>query len=306
MTRAYQVRSPVEGIVMDEIIRAVSKDGFIQIAAVTTKDLTERARRIHKTLPVVTAALGRTMAAAAIIGNTLKDPRASVTVRINGGGPIGSIIVVADYEGNVRGYAQNPHVELPKKENGKLDVGGAVGTDGMLTVIRDFNMKEPYIGSTQLVSGEIAEDFTAYFAASEQTATACGLGVLVDTDQSVIAAGGYIVSLLPGAPDELPAALEKNIEATGAVTSVLNGGSVEELVSRVLSGFEPEILERSPIEYRCYCSRERVLEAISSIDDKDIKEMEESGEPIEVTCQFCDVVYEVGPKEIAAMRVTES
>jgi molecular chaperone Hsp33 len=287
---------------MDEIIRAVSKDGFIQIAAVSTKDLTERARQIHKTLPVVTAALGRTMAAASIIGNTLKDPKASVTVRINGGGPIGSIVVVSDYEGNVRGYAQNPHVDLPKKENGKLDVGSAVGIDGMLTVIRDLNMREPYVGSTQLVSGEIAEDFTAYFAASEQTPTACGLGVLVDTDQSVLAAGGYIVSLLPGAPDELLDMLEKNIAETGAVTSVLNGGSAENIVRRVLSGFDPEILERSPIEYKCYCSRERVLEAISSIDEKDIKEMEESGEPIEVTCQFCDAVYKVGPKEITAMR----
>jgi molecular chaperone Hsp33 len=291
---------------MDEIIRAVSKDGFIQIAAVSTKELTERARQIHKTLPVVTAALGRTMAATSMLGNMLKDPKASVTVRINGGGPVGSIIAVSDNEGNVRGYAQNPHVDLPKKENGKLDVGGAVGTDGMLTVIRDLNMREPYIGSAQLISGEIAEDFTAYFASSEQTPTACGLGVLVDTDQSVIAAGGYIVTLLPGAPEELLDALERNIADTGAVTSVLSDGNAEELIRRVLRGFSPEILERSPVEYRCYCSRERVIEAISSIHENDIREMEEKGEPLEVTCQFCDAVYVVAPKEITATRSGEA
>jgi molecular chaperone Hsp33 len=197
-------------------------------------------------------------------------------------------------------------VDLPKKENGKLDVGGAVGTDGMLTVIRDLNMREPYIGSAQLVSGEIAEDFTAYFASSEQTPTACGLGVLVDTDQSVIAAGGYIVTLLPGAPEELLDALERNIADTGAVTSVLSDGSAEELIRRVLRGFSPEILERSPVEYRCYCSRERVIEAISSIHENDIREMEEKGEPLEVTCQFCDAVYVVAPKEITATRSGEA
>ncbi len=287
---------------MDELIRAVTKDGFIQINAVSTRKLTERARVIHTTLPVATAALGRTLAAASMLGHMLKDPKASVTVRINGGGPLGSILAVSDYEGNVRGYVQNPHVDLPKKENGKLDVGAAVGKDGMLTVIRDLNMKEPYVGSTQLVSGEIAEDFTAYFYESEQVRTACALGVLVDTDQSVLAAGGYIIQLLPGAPDTVLDTLEQNIAETGAVTGVLKDGSIDDLVSRALKGFDIQILERRPIEYKCYCTRKRVLEVLSSIDSDELEDMERKGEPVEVTCQFCDVVYHVQPQEILKSR----
>jgi molecular chaperone Hsp33 len=287
---------------MDEIIRAVSDDGFIQISAVSARALTERARQIHTTLPVATAALGRTLAATSMIGHTLKDPKASVTVRINGGGPLGSIIAVADYVGNVRGYVQNPHVDLPRKPNGKLDVGGAVGSSGTLTVIRDLNMKEPYVGSTLLVSGEIAEDFTAYFYRSEQVPTACALGVLVDTDQSVLAAGGYIVQLLPGAPESLLEKLEKNIEETGAVTRVLAGGSAENLICLVLSRFQPRILERGTIEYKCYCTRERVLEVLVSIDERELEDMEKKGEPVEVTCQFCDIVYRVEPREIKNYR----
>lgn len=283
---------------MDEILRAVTKDGFIQISAVSTRDLTERARMIHKTLPVATAALGRSLAAASMIGHTLKDPKASVTIRINGGGPLGSIIAVSDSEGNVRGYVQNPQIDIPKKPNGKLDVGGAVGRNGMLTVIRDLNMKEPYVGSTQLVSGEIAEDFTAYFYESEQIPTACALGVLVNTDQSVVAAGGYIVQLLPGAPEALLESLEQNITDTGAVTGVLKENTTEALISSVLKGFEVQILERKPIEYKCYCSRKRVMEALSSIDSAELEDMEKKGEPVEVTCQFCDVVYHIEPGEI--------
>ena len=298
---------------MDEVIRAVSCDGNIMISAVSTRDLTERARKIHTTLPVMTAALGRTLAAASMIGHTLKDPGAAVTIRINGGGPAGTILAVSDSSGNVRGYAQNPQVDLPKKPNGKLDVGGAVGTDGMLTVIRDLNMKEPYVGSVQLVSGEIAEDLAAYFYASEQTRAAVGLGVLVGTDQSVLAAGGFIVQLLPGTPDglsEVPErplensaeVLEKNIAGLGAVTEVLRDGTAEKLVLRVLEGLEPRILERTPVEYKCYCSRERVLEVVSGIDPSELEEVRAAGEPLEVTCQFCDIVYQIEPDEIERIR----
>jgi molecular chaperone Hsp33 len=287
---------------MDEVIRAVSGDGSIMISAVYTRDLTERARQIHKTLPVTTAALGRTLAAASMIGHTLKDPKASVTLRINGGGPAGTIIAVSDSSGNPRGYVQRPHVDLPKKANGKLDVGGAVGTDGMLTVIRDLNMKEPYIGSVQLVSGEIAEDLTAYFYESEQTMAAVALGVLVDTDQSVLAAGGYIVQLLPGAPEQAAEALERNIAETGAVTAVLLEGGIDALVGRALRGFDPRILQRSPIEYRCYCTRERVLEAVSGIGGEELDDIRTKGEPVEVTCQFCDVIYEIHPDEFGNIR----
>jgi len=206
---------------MDEIVRAVAGDGFIKIAAIKNTSMVERARQIHHSTPVITAALGRTMAATSIIGNTLKGQEESVTVRINGSGPAGSIIAVSDAGGNVRAYAQNAAVVLPLKENGKLDVGRAVGADGTLTVIKDLNMKEPYVGSTELVSGEIAEDFTSYFAVSEQTPAAVALGVLVDRDQSVITAGGYIIQLLPGAPDSLIDGLEQNIRIVGPVTDVL-------------------------------------------------------------------------------------
>ena len=241
---------------MGKLVRAISGDGFIKMTAVETRDIVERARRIHTLTPVATAALGRTLSAASIMGNALKETDGSVTIRINGGGPIGSIVVVSDSEGNVRGYVQNGEVDLPLKENGKLDVSGAVGTDGMLTVIRDMNMREPYVGSVGLISGEIAEDLAAYFVESEQTPAACALGVLVDTDQSVIAAGGYIIQLLPGAPDGIAAGLEQNIMNTGAVTGMLSSGATpEDIVKMVLIGFNPRILETSDVEYRCFCSR---------------------------------------------------
>ncbi len=287
---------------MDEIIRAVSEDGFIQISAVTTRDITERARNIHKTLPVATAALGRTMAAASMIGHTLKDPLASVTVRVSGGGPLGNIFAISDSSGNVRGYVQNPCVDLPRKPNGKLDVGAAVGIDGTLTVIRDLNLKEPYIGSVELVSGEIAEDFTRYFYISEQSPSAVALGVLVDRDQSVMAAGGYIAALLPGAPESHIDALEKNVMQTGPVTDVLKDANAEALVKKVLAGFSPKILERTPIEYRCYCTRDRVMAAVASISEEELADIRQKGEPVEVTCQFCDVVYSLTPEEIEEFR----
>lgn len=287
---------------MDEIIRAISGDGSVDLVVINSRDLTERMRQIHHTTPVMTAALGRTLAATAMIGSALKAEGASVTVRINGGGPSGTLLAVADSEGNVRGYAQNPQVDLPKKENGKLDVSGAVGRDGMLTVIRDLNMREPYVGSTALVSGEIAEDFTAYFYESEQVPTACGLGVLVDVDRTVKAAGGYIASLLPGAPETAAAALEKNVAEAGAVTAILDTSGPDELVNRVLKGFNPKILSRTPVEYRCYCARARVVSALTSMQAEELDELAESGENIEVTCQFCDAVYTFTPQEILSMQ----
>lgn len=277
-------------------------DGFIKITAVSTRGITERARGIHHTLPVVTAALGRTMAAAAMMGDALKEEDASVTVRINGAGPIGSIIAVSDSDGCVRGYVQNPMVDLPLKASGKLDVGTAVGQDGMLSVIRDLGYGEPYRGSTRLVSGEIAEDFAQYFAESEQVPTVCALGVLVGREQSVIAAGGYIAQLLPGAPDELIDRLEENVKNAGSVTNMLSDGSAEDMIKKVLSGFSPEIMERHEISYKCYCSRERTAEAIASIGRKELDDIISEGKPIEVTCRFCDAVYTFTPEELADMR----
>jgi len=283
---------------MDEIVRAVAADGFIKMTAISSRDMVERARAIHNTTPVCTAALGRTLTATSIIGNMLKGEDQSVTVRINGGGQTGSIITVSDAVGNVRGYVTNPHVDIPLKENGKLDVGGAVGINGMLTVIKDLNMREPYVGSVQLVSGEIAEDFTAYFYESEQTPSACALGVLVDRDYTVKAAGGYLIQLLPDAPEEIAVQLEQSILNTGSVTSVLENYTAEDLINLVLIGFNPEILERTPVEYKCYCSRERVKEAISGIEREELENIQREGKPIEVTCQFCDAVYNFEPSEL--------
>ncbi|MGI5935446.1 MAG: Hsp33 family molecular chaperone HslO [Oscillospiraceae bacterium] len=283
---------------MDKIIRAVSSDGFIRISAITARGAVQRAREIHDTSPVATAALGRALCAASMMGEMLKEEKACLTLRINGGGPIGNVVAVSDSSGNVRGYVQHPHVDLPLRPDGKLDVGGAVGKNGTITVSRDFGLKEPYIGSTPLVSGEIAEDVTAYFAESEQVGSACGLGVLVDTDLSVLAAGGFLVQLLPGAPDELIDRLEENIRRAGAVTELLTRGGAEAIIQRILEGFEPRILAELPIEYRCYCSRERVLKAVSVLSKEELREIVEEGEETTVSCQFCDTVYRFTPEEI--------
>ncbi|MCL2392423.1 MAG: Hsp33 family molecular chaperone HslO [Oscillospiraceae bacterium] len=283
---------------MNQIIKAISADGFVSISVIDSKELADCARNIHNTTPVVTAALGRTLAASSIIGSSLKKPGASLTVRIDGGGPAGSIIVVSDDEGNVRGYVANPLADVPKRDDGKLDVGGVVGKDGMLSVIRDFGEKEPYTGATALVSGEIAEDFAAYFAASEQVPTACAFGVLVDRDRTVLAAGGYIVQLLPGAPEHVIDDVERNVAQTGAVTDVLKQGGAQALMESVMSGFFPKILEIQEVSYKCTCSRERFLAAVLSLDKSEIEDMKQKGEPIEVCCQFCDAKYLFEPDEL--------
>ncbi len=290
---------------MGKLIRAMGKNGEVKITAVDIHDAVETARNIHKTLPVATAALGRTMAGTCMLGNAMKDDGDSVTVRINGGGPVGTIIAVSDDKGNMRGYVQNPSVDLPLKENGKLDVGGAVGRDGMITVIRDYGFGEPVSGSTQLVSGEIAEDFARFFVDSEQIPTAVALGVLVDRDQSVISAGGYIAQLMPNAPESAIDRLESNIEHTGMVTSQLNNYTLEELVGHVLDGFEPEILETDEIEYRCTCNRERIMGALAGIPLNDLRDMIEQDGKIEVTCRFCDKVYTFGESDIETLNSAE-
>ena len=283
---------------MDEIIKAISSDGFVSVSVISSRELTERAREIHGTTPVITAALGRTLAAASLIGSALKKPEASLTININGGGPAGTIIVVSDSEGNVRGFVQNPLVDLPKNKAGKLDVGGAVGRDGMLSVIKDFGESEPYSGAVKLVSGEIAEDFAAYFSISEQIPTACAFGVLVDRDRSVLAAGGFIVQLLPGAPDGVAGLVEQNVAATGAVTNVLSGGGAEALLESVMGGFSPRVLERCRVEYKCACSRERFLAAVTSLDKGELDDMRAKGEPVEAVCQFCNTAYTFDIEEL--------
>jgi len=285
---------------MGELVRAMTRDGFVKAVAVTTTDIVERARQIHKTLPTATAALGRLLSAASMMGNMQKVENGSITLQVKGGGPLGTVLAVSDAEGNVRGYVQHPQISLMEKYKGKLDVGGAVGTNGMLTVIRDLQMKEPYIGSVELVSGEIAEDIASYFVQSEQCPTACALGVLVDVDQHVRAAGGYIIQLLPGAPDETIDRIEAGIEKAGAVTNLLDKGmSAQELLETVLADLDLEILETSPVAYKCYCDRDRVTATLISLGRKELKQIVEDRETIHIECQFCDTIYDFTPEEIA-------
>ena len=283
----------------DRIVRAISTDGMVQAAAICSRDLTERARQIHKTLPVATAALGRTLAAASMMGNALKEDGASVTLQIKGGGPLGTLLAVSDNQGNVRGTVDNPVVDLPLRPDGKLDVGTAVGHEGTLTVIRDLNMKEPYVGSVGLLGGEIAEDLAAYFVESEQIPTACGLGVLVDRDQSVLAAGGYLIQLLPGAGEDVIAKVEGSLMAAGPVTGLLrNDPDPEAMLRTVMSDFDLKILETCPVEYRCYCSRERVERALISLGRTELEQMLSEQGGCQMTCQFCDAVYEFTAEDI--------
>lgn len=284
---------------MDELIRVIAKDAPIKAMAITGTALVERARQIHDTWPVATAALGRLLMAASMMGDMLKEEKGSVTLRVRGGGPLGTVTAVSDSEGNVRGYVQNPAVDVPRKAHAKLDVGAAVGGDGDLTVIKDLGMKEPYVGSVQLVGGEIAEDIAAYFVESEQIPTACALGVLIAPDQSVQVAGGYLIQLLPGADDAVITAIEQGIAKVGAVTAALDQGiSALELLRQVLSGFELEVLESSPVEYRCCCTRDRVSRALISMGRKELEDMIEEQHGAELTCQFCDRVYQYSEEDL--------
>ena len=283
----------------DHIVRAISADGSFKAAAISGRELVERARNIHTLLPVATAALGRTLMAASMMGDALKEENGSVTLQIKGGGPLGTVLAVSDCGGNVRGYVQNPHVELMEKHPGKLDVGRAVGTEGTLTVIKDIGLKEPYVGSIGLFSGEIADDLAMYYVESEQIPTACALGVLVGTDQSVTAAGGYLIQLLPGAPEEVIDRIEAGVRRVGPVSGALAGGlDGEGLLRAVLADFELEILETHPVEYRCYCSRERVTRALISMGRQELTSLIEEQGQAELTCQFCDRVYRYSKGEL--------
>lgn len=286
----------------DYIIRAMTKDGFVKAVAISSTQMVERARQIHKTTPTATAALGRVLTAASIMGNMQKVENGALTLQIKGGGPLGTILATSDSVGNVRGYVSNPSISLLEKYAGKLDVGAAVGTDGMLTVIRDLQMKEPYIGSIALVTGEIADDVTAYFAQSEQIPTACALGVLVDVDQSVKVAGGYLIQLLPGAPEDIIMKIETGIACAGAVTPMLEGGmSPEDILRKVLCEFELEFFEETPVAYRCYCSRERVASTLIAVGKKDLQEIVDDGKPITIECQFCDTKYVFTTQEVKSI-----
>ena len=284
---------------MGKLIRCITSDGQVMATAVDTTDIVNRAEQIHRTSAVVTAALGRLLTAGSMVGNMLKGKDDSVTLRVNGDGPTGSLIVVSDFNGDVRGYVQNPVVELPLNEKGKLDVGGAVGKNGLLYVLKDLGLKEPFSGSVPLVSGEIAEDITSYYAMSEQIPTVCALGVLVNPDLSVKAAGGYIIQLLPAASDSTIDKLEKSISELPSVTAMLSDGMTpEDIVRAALSGFEVEVLYTQDIEYKCNCSKDRVAKALISLGREELEAMAAEKEVTEVSCHFCDKVYKFSSNEL--------
>ncbi len=283
----------------DYLVRGMSMDGFVKLVAIRSTEIVRRGTQIHKTTPNATAAFGRALTAASMMGNMQKVDNGSMTLQIKGGGPIGNIVCVSDPVGNVRGYVYEPNVPLVEKFPGKLDVGATVGTDGTLTVIRDLQMKEPYVGSVPLVSGEIGDDVTAYFAQSEQTPTACALGVLVDRDLSVKVAGGYLVQLLPGAPDEVIDKLEEGIQRAGAVTKMLEACMTpEDILGAVAGELGVLFLETTDVSYRCYCSRDRVTSALISLGKKELAEIRDEKKTFPVECQFCDTVYEFTPENI--------
>ena len=288
---------------MDQIVRVIAKDAPVKAMAISARDTVERARAIHNCWPVASAALGRLLMAASMMGAAMKEEEGAVTLRIKGGGHLGSLTAVSDSRGNVRGYVQNPDVDVPRKAKGKLDVGAAVGADGELTVIRDLGLKEPYIGSVQLVGGEIAEDVAAYFVESEQVPTACALGVLIAPDQAVQAAGGYLIQLLPGADEAVVSAVERGVSKLGSVSARLDSGMEPlGLLREVLGGFELEVLETSPIAYRCYCTRDRVSRALISLGTDELDSLIKEQGGAELTCQFCDKVYRFGAEELRALR----
>lgn len=287
---------------MDYLVRGMSKDGFVKCVAIRSTETVRRGAEIQGTTPNATAAFGRALTAASMMGNMQKVENGSMTLQIKGGGPIGTIVCVSDAVGNVRGYVTEPKTPLAEKYPGKLDVGATVGTDGTLTVIRDLQMKEPYIGSVALASGEIGDDVTAYFAQSEQTPTACALGVLVDRDKSVKVAGGYLFQLLPDAPEATISALEQGIQKAGAVTPMLDKGMTpEEILQTVCGELGVDILEKQEIAYKCYCSRERVSAALLSLGRGELEEIIAEDKAFPVECQFCDTVYTFTPADIREM-----
>ena len=282
---------------MDRILRATAGE-YIKMAVISARDTVERAREIHNCTPTASAALGRTLCAASLLGEAMKEENASLTIRINGGGPIGSVVAVSDHEGCVRGYVDHPEVDPPRRPDGKLNVGAAVGRDGLLTVSRDIGLKEPYIGSVELVSGEIAEDITSYLLSSDQVASACALGVLVDTDTSIKSAGGFLVQLMPGAADDLIGRLEDNIFMMDQLTTILDEDGAEAVFAQVLKGFDYHQVGEQPICYRCSCSRESVEGALSVIDPAELEEMIAESSEFTIDCQFCGKTYSITPDDL--------
>lgn len=284
---------------MGELVRAISENGGVVAFAIDSTDIVSQMERIHRTSAVVTAGLGRLLTAASLMGSLLKNKDDSITLRMKGNGPAGSLIAVSDYMGNVRGYVENPIVELELNKFGKLDVSGAIGKEGTLSVVKDIGLKDPYVGQIPLVSGEVAEDITAYYANSEQIPTACGLGVLVAPDLSVLSAGGYIIQLLPGTTDEEITQIEENIRNMPPVSTMLNDKKTpEDICKMALNGFNPEVLDRMNCTYKCNCSRERVEKALISLGKEELIAMADENTTQKVNCHFCNKIYRFNSKEL--------
>ena len=282
----------------DYIVRATAADHQLRAFAVTSKDIVEKAREIHNTSPVATAAIGRLLTAASIMGSMMKGEKDVLTLQIECGGPIGGITVTADSNADVKGYVNNPNVILPPNAQGKLDVSGALGP-GFLNVIKDIGLREPYNGQTHLVSGEIAEDLTYYFATSEQVPSSVGLGVLMDKDNHVRQAGGFIIQVMPDTDDEVIDKLEARLGEVHSVTEMLDKGMTpEDILNYVLEGMDVEILETVPTQYKCDCSFERVSKVIASLGKKELQEMIDDGKPVEVNCQFCGSHYKCDTEQL--------
>lgn len=284
---------------MSKLIRCITSDGAVMASAIDSTEVVAEAERLHKTSAVVTAALGRLLTAASMMGNMLKGEKDTVTVKIDGGGPTGAVTAVADSHGFVRGYAVNPVVEIPLKPNGKLDVSGAVGTDGNVFVIKDLGLKEPYSGFVPIVSGEIAEDITSYYAVSEQIPTVCALGVLVNPDLTVKKAGGYIIQLLPAADESTVSRLEENLKKARPVTEQLDEGKdILDILKEMLDGFDTEVLSTNDVGYKCRCSRERTEKTIASLGIAELERIAEEMPKVEVKCSFCGKSYVFNRSEI--------
>ena len=285
----------------DYIIRATAAEGQIRAFAAITRELTEFARQAHNTSPVATAALGRLLTAGTMMGVMMKGADDILTIKIEGDGPIGGLTVTADSKGDVKGYAYNPEVMLPPNEKGKLDVGGDLGI-GVLSVIKDIGLKEPYVGQTILVTSEIAEDLTYYFATSEQTPSSVALGVLMNKDNTVRQAGGFILQLLPGASEEVISTLENRLKEITSITSLLDAGNTPEMIlEHILGDFDLEILDKIPTQFACNCSRERIEKALISIGKKELQEMINEGKTIEMNCHFCNKHYPVTVEELKGL-----
>jgi len=285
----------------DFIIRATAANGFIRAFAVHSTKIVEEARRIHDTTPVATAALGRLISAAAMMGATLKNESDRLTLQIKGDGPLEGLLVTSNANVDVKGYVFNPQADVPEIYPGKLEVGMAVG-HGSMRIIKDIGLREPYCGTIELISGEIAEDLTYYFAKSEQIPSAVGLGVLVDTDRTVRQAGGFFVQLMPGAPDEVIDKLEDNINRVPYTTDLMDmGKTIEEILGMILKDFEYEINDRLPLNYLCDCSKERVEQALISIGAKDLAKIAQEDKKAEISCHFCNKKYEFNEEELMSL-----